>query len=161
MTHGLALRVLHDVRVDVHSNADLRVPEDFHHDPGRGSGRREECGGAVPGVMQPDHAEAGGLGDAGEGLADIRRIFAAQREVDSLSTEELLHHLRQDPESPWAEWGRGGLSARELGRLLRGFGVGPGNVRMADGTQRKGYTRNKFLDSWRRYCPTVHPVATG
>ncbi|WP_405549874.1 DUF3631 domain-containing protein [Streptomyces microflavus] len=93
-------------------------------------------------------------------LADIRRIFAAQREVDSLSTEELLHHLRQDPEGPWAEWGRGGLNARELGRLLRDFGIRPGNVRMADGTQRKGYTRNKFLDSWRRYCPTVHPVGT-
>ncbi|MFI7361736.1 DUF3631 domain-containing protein [Streptomyces sp. NPDC050149] len=93
-------------------------------------------------------------------LVDTRRVFAAQREVDSLSTEELLHHLRQDPEGPWAEWGRGGLNARELGRLLRGFGVGPGNVRMADGTQRKGYTRNKFLDSWRRYCPTVHPVDT-
>lgn len=93
-------------------------------------------------------------------LADIRRIFAAQREVDSLSTEELLHHLRQDAEGPWSEWGRGGLNARELGRLLRCFGVGPGNVRMADGTQRKGYTRNKFLDSWRRYCPTVHPVDT-
>jgi hypothetical protein len=27
-------------------------------------------------------------------LADIRRVFVAQREVDSLSTDELLHHLR-------------------------------------------------------------------
>ncbi|CAL9495576.1 DUF3631 domain-containing protein [Streptomyces sp. enrichment culture] len=91
-------------------------------------------------------------------LADIRRVFAAQREVDSLSTEELIHHLRQDPESPWAEWGRSGLSPRDLGSMLRQFGIKPGNVRMADGTQRKGYMRNKFLDPWRRYCPTVHPV---
>ncbi|ARP71383.1 DUF3631 domain-containing protein [Streptomyces pluripotens] len=91
-------------------------------------------------------------------LADIRRVFYAQREADSLSTEELLHHLRQDAEAPWAEWGRGGLTARELGRLLRDFGIKPGNVRMADRTQRKGYMRNKFLDAWRRYCPTVHPV---
>ncbi|MGW4952138.1 DUF3631 domain-containing protein [Streptomyces parvulus] len=91
-------------------------------------------------------------------LADIRRVFYAQREADSLSTEELLHHLRQDAEAPWAEWGRGGLTARELGRLLREFGIKPGNVRMADRTQRKGYMRNKFLDAWRRYCPTVHPV---
>ncbi|MFY0511740.1 DUF3631 domain-containing protein [Streptomyces anulatus] len=91
-------------------------------------------------------------------LADIRRVFVAQREVDSLSTEELLHHLRKDPEAPWAEWGRGGLTARELGRLLRQFEIKPGNVRMADRTQRKGYMRNKFLDAWRRYCPTVHPV---
>ena len=91
-------------------------------------------------------------------LADIRRVFYAQREADSLSTEELLHHLRQDAEAPWAEWGRGGLTARELGRLLREFEIKPGNVRMADRTQRKGYMRNKFLDAWRRYCPTVHPV---
>ncbi|AUH42206.1 DUF3631 domain-containing protein [Streptomyces sp. CMB-StM0423] len=91
-------------------------------------------------------------------LADIRRVFVAQREVDSLSTEELLHHLRQDVESPWAEWGRHGLSPRDLGAMLREFEITSGNVRMADGTQRKGYTRNKFLDAWRRYCPTVHPV---
>ncbi|MFJ9180880.1 DUF3631 domain-containing protein [Streptomyces sp. NPDC102360] len=91
-------------------------------------------------------------------LADIRRVFFAQREVDSLSTEDLLHHLRQDPEAPWAEWGRKGLDARELGNRLREFDIRPGNVRMADRTQRKGYMRNKFLDAWRRYCPTVHPV---
>ncbi|WP_066950766.1 DUF3631 domain-containing protein [Streptomyces lushanensis] len=91
-------------------------------------------------------------------LADIRQVFVAQREVDSLSTEELLHHLRQDPEAPWAEWGRGGLTARELSRMLREFGIKSGNVRMADRTQRKGYMRNKFLDAWRRYCPAVHPA---
>ncbi|MBN3928722.1 DUF3631 domain-containing protein [Streptomyces verrucosisporus] len=93
-------------------------------------------------------------------LADIRRVFAAQREPDSLPTDELLHQLRQDAESPWAEWGRGGLTARDLAAMLREFGIKPGNVRLADGTQRKGYTRNKFLDPWRRYCPTVHSVDT-
>lgn len=91
-------------------------------------------------------------------LADIRRVFVAQREVDSLSTDELLHHLRQNAESPWAEWGRNGLTARDLAAMLRRYGIKPGNVRLADGTQRKGYMRNKFLDAWRRYCPTVHPV---
>ena len=45
--------------------------------------------------------------------------------------------------------------------MLREFGIKPGNVRLADGTQRKGYMRNKFLDAWRRYCPTVHPVDAG
>ncbi len=102
---------------------------------------------------EEDHASGARI------LADIRRVFVAQREVDSLSTDELLHHLRQDPESPWAEWGRSGLSPRELGRMLREFDIRPSNVRLVDGTQRKGYTRNKFLDAWRRYCPTVHPVS--
>ncbi|MER5849335.1 DUF3631 domain-containing protein [Streptomyces sp. NPDC002012] len=91
-------------------------------------------------------------------LADIRRVFADQREPDSLPTEELLHRLRQNAEAPWAEWGRGGLSARNLADMLREFSIKPGNVRLADGTQRKGYTRNDFLEEWRRYCPTVHPV---
>ncbi|MEU5542077.1 DUF3631 domain-containing protein [Streptomyces sioyaensis] len=94
-------------------------------------------------------------------LADVRRVFFAQREVDSLSTGDLLHHLRQDPEAPWAERGRDGLTARELSRMLRDFDIRPGNVRMADGRQLKGYMRNKFLDAWRRYCPTVHPVDPG
>ncbi|MGA5559770.1 DUF3631 domain-containing protein [Streptomyces platensis] len=94
-------------------------------------------------------------------LADIRRVFFAQREVDSLSTGDLLHHLRQDAEAPWAERGRDGLTARELGRMLRDFDIRPGNVRMADARQLKGYMRNKFLDAWRRYCPTVHPVDAG
>lgn len=42
--------------------------------------------------------------------------------------------------------------------MLRDYDIRPGNVRMADRTQRKGYMRNKFLDAWRRYCPTVHPL---
>ncbi|MGW1431861.1 DUF3631 domain-containing protein [Streptomyces sp. NPDC002431] len=102
---------------------------------------------------EEDHASGARI------LADIRRIFVAQREPDSLATEELLHHLRQDPEAPWAECGRGGLSARDLGAMLREYGIKSGNVRMADRTQRKGYMRHKFLDPWRRYCPSVHPVA--
>ncbi|WP_329119319.1 DUF3631 domain-containing protein [Streptomyces sp. NBC_01465] len=93
-------------------------------------------------------------------LADIRRIYAGRGEPESLTTEELLFLLRQDAESPWVEWGRRGLDARDLSGLLREYGIKSGNVRIADGTQRKGYMRNKFLDPWRRYCPTVHPVNT-
>ncbi|MEV6046468.1 DUF3631 domain-containing protein [Streptomyces xanthochromogenes] len=91
-------------------------------------------------------------------LADVRRLFAGRGEPESLSTEELLYLLRQDVESPWAEWGRSGLTARDLSAMLREYGIKSGNVRMADGTQRKGYMRNKFLDAWRRYCPAVHPL---
>ncbi|MFD5460883.1 DUF3631 domain-containing protein [Streptomyces olivaceus] len=91
-------------------------------------------------------------------LADIRRVFFAQREADSLSTEDLLHYLNADAEAPWGERGRYGLTARELGAMLRDYDIRPGNVRMADRTQRKGYMRHKFLDAWRRYCPAVHPV---
>jgi hypothetical protein len=97
-------------------------------------------------------------------LADIRRAFAAAGDPESVSTDALLFALNGDPEAPWAESARGGLTPRALAGMLREYGIRSANVRMPDQTQRKGYTRAKFTDAWRRYCPTVHPLgasATG
>lgn len=91
-------------------------------------------------------------------LADIRRIFFGRGDAESLSTDDLLFALNGDPEAPWGEWGRGGLTARGLGAMLREYGISSGNVRVGE-IQRKGYTRNKFADAWKRYCPAVHPLA--
>ena len=77
-----------------------------------------------------------------------------------MTTDAILFALNADPEAPWAEWGRSGPVRPRLARMLREFGIISGNVRIGDGTQRKGYMRNKFLDAWRRYCPTVHPLAS-
>ncbi|MFD4878335.1 DUF3631 domain-containing protein [Streptomyces sp. NPDC058420] len=118
---------------------------------------REACARMVATEVEAEEERPGGA----RILADIRRVFVAQREADSLSTDELLYHLRKDAEAPWAEWGRSGLDSRDLARMLTPYAIRPGNVRLADGTQRKGYMRNKFLDAWRRYCPTVHPVDAG
>ncbi|WP_414720678.1 DUF3631 domain-containing protein [Streptomyces sp.] len=115
---------------------------------------REACQFMVAAELQAEEDSPGGA----RILADVRRIFFARREPDSLTTTDLLAELRSDPEAPWGEWGRAGLTARDLGSLLREYGVASGNVRIADGTQRKGYTRSKFLDPWRRYCPAVHPT---
>ena len=90
-------------------------------------------------------------------LADLRRIFHARGEQEQLSTDEILFALNGDPEAPWAEHGRGGLSPRGLGAMLREYGISSGNVRVGE-IQRKGYTRTKFADAWKRYCPTVHPL---
>jgi hypothetical protein len=92
-------------------------------------------------------------------LADVRRIFVSAGDPESLTTDQILFALNGDPEAPWGEEGRGGLNPRGLGAMLREYGIGSGNVRIADGTQRKGYNRNKFADAWKRYCPTVHPQA--
>ena len=92
-------------------------------------------------------------------LADIRRAFAVSGDPDSMSTDALLYRLNSDPEAPWAEAGRGGLNPRGLSGMLREYSIRSGNVRMPDSTQLKGYTRAKFTDAWRRYCPSVHPLA--
>ncbi|MFD8087533.1 DUF3631 domain-containing protein [Kitasatospora sp. NPDC059722] len=115
---------------------------------------RQACKRMVDAEVQTEEDNPGGA----RILADIRRIFHAAGEPDSIATDQLLFNLNGDPEAPWAETSRGGLTPRGLGAMLREFGISSGNVRMPDGTQRKGYLRNKFLDAWRRYCPAVHPV---
>ncbi|MFF7635614.1 DUF3631 domain-containing protein [Kitasatospora sp. NPDC008050] len=114
---------------------------------------RRACTRMVHAEIQTEEDNPGGA----RILADIRRIFHAVGEPDSIATDQLLFTLNSDPEAPWAESGRGGLTPRGLSAMLREFGIASGNVRMPDSTQRKGYTRHKFLDAWRRYCPTVHP----
>ncbi|MGH1556328.1 DUF3631 domain-containing protein [Streptomyces sp. L7] len=95
-------------------------------------------------------------------LADIRRVF-----VRPAGGGQPLHGRAAVPPAQGrrgpvgAKWGRSGLDSRVLARMLSPYAIKPGNVRLADGTQRKGYMRNKFLDAWRRYCPTVHPVDAG
>ena len=76
-----------------------------------------------------------------------------------MSTDALLYRLNSDPEAPWAGTGRGGLDPRGLSGMLREYSIRSGNVRMPDSTQLKGYTRAKFTDAWKRYCPRVHPLA--
>ncbi len=116
---------------------------------------RQACRRMVDAEAQTEEDNPGGA----RILADIRRVFHAAAEPDSITTDQLLFTLNSDPEAPWAETGRGGLNPRNLGQLLSEFGIRSGNVRLPDGTQRKGYTRHKFTDAWRRYCPTVHPIA--
>ncbi|MFJ2186411.1 DUF3631 domain-containing protein [Kitasatospora sp. NPDC087861] len=117
---------------------------------------REACKRMVDAEAKAEEDNPGGA----RILADIRRIFHANREADSLTTDHLLRELNDNAEAPWADSARGGLTPRALGAMLREFGITSGNVRLGDGTQRKGYTRHKFLDAWRRYCPTVHPITS-
>ncbi|MFD8594676.1 DUF3631 domain-containing protein [Kitasatospora sp. NPDC059646] len=118
---------------------------------------RQACRRMVDAEVQAEEDNPGGA----RILADIRRIFhaASEPEPDSMTTGQLLFALNGNDEAPWAESARGGLTPRALGAMLREFGITSGNVRLGDGTQRKGYTRHKFLDAWRRYCPTVHPTS--
>ncbi|WP_405000692.1 DUF3631 domain-containing protein [Kitasatospora cathayae] len=95
-------------------------------------------------------------------LADIRRVFTAGGNPDALSTEYLLTALNADSEAPWAEHGINGLTARGLQLLLKDYGISSANIRFDRDTQRKGFTRNSFVDPWSRYCPEpVEQPATG
>ncbi|MGY1437040.1 DUF3631 domain-containing protein [Streptomyces reniochalinae] len=99
-------------------------------------------------------------------LADIRSAFASCGDPEALSTNRLLSVLREDPEAPWAEYGTNGLTPRGLQLLLKDYGIQSANIRFPDGGQAKGFSRNRFLDAWARYCPTTRvatntPAASG
>jgi hypothetical protein len=97
-------------------------------------------------------------------LADIREVFDA-REVDRISSGELLKALVDMDERPWAEWRRGNpLTSRGLAGLLKPDRIQTRTVRFEDGTEdgttAKGFLREQLEDAWKRYVPpkpTSHP----
>jgi hypothetical protein len=87
-------------------------------------------------------------------LTDCRAAFD---DYTALPTAELLHRLRSLPESPWGEYGAGGLTAMKMGSLLREYGIRSTTIRFPSTGQAKGYRRADFVDSWSRYCPETDP----
>lgn len=83
-------------------------------------------------------------------LTDINTILA---ERPTISTEDLLTHLRKDPEKPWATYGHTGLNPRDLAQMLREFEITSKQIRDDNNRQLRGYQRADFTDAWHRYLP--------
>ncbi len=100
-----------------------------------------------------DDLDAHGLGTTL--LADIRDVFTAGR-VDRLASARLAELLSDIEGRPWAEFGksRRPISANQLARLLRPFGVSSRNIRVGDDTP-KGYPLDDFAEAFERYLPAA------
>ncbi len=85
-------------------------------------------------------------------LIDVRTAFGT---AERLLTETLIGRLREDPEAPWDTLGKNGLNPKSLAALLRDFGIHSVPDRWEDGSQGRGFKREQFDDSWRRYCPAA------
>ncbi|QGM48078.1 DUF3631 domain-containing protein [Methylocystis heyeri] len=90
-------------------------------------------------------------------LADIRTCFG---DKDRLPTADLLAKLLADEEAPWGDIRGRKIDARKLAELLRPYGIQSSTIRMADGSTPKGYKRDSFQDTWKRYLPAPEPDAT-
>jgi hypothetical protein len=90
-------------------------------------------------------------------LADIRTCFGSK---DRLSTADLLAKLLADEEAPWGDMRGRKIDARKLTGLLRPYDIRSSTIRMADGSTPKGYMRDSFEDTWKRYLPALDPNAT-
>jgi hypothetical protein len=126
------------------------------------------CGGEWPARAQAaavalslpdDDADARGI----QALADIRQVFAAHldpkgKEKDFLTSEAIVSALTGMEGRPWAEYRRDGkpLTKHALARLLKPFGIAPGNA--PDASALKGYKRDSFVPLWAKYVQTADPL---
>jgi putative DNA primase/helicase len=84
-------------------------------------------------------------------LADIRAAFD-EAKSDVLSSADLVGKLTAEPDSQWAEWRSGKpITQNQLARLLKPFGIAPGQVWITPDRQSRGYRRDHFKDAWVRY----------
>jgi hypothetical protein len=89
-------------------------------------------------------------------LIDIKKAFGNDKEV--VRSADLVSALVADPERPWADWSRGKpLTQKQLGGLLRPFGIISETVSIAGQKDAKGYKRPRFADVWASYCPGQSP----
>jgi hypothetical protein len=94
-----------------------------------------------------------------EVLADIRKALGGD---DAMRTADLLEELTSDPERPWVEWRHGkSLTAKQLGALLRPFGIISETIHIPGLAHAKGYKRVRFEDAWRRYLPDQNTSSDG
>jgi putative DNA primase/helicase len=94
-----------------------------------------------------------------QALADLQALFSTTAE-DSLSTTTILENLLSLDERPWADYRSGNaISAQQLARLLKPYGVRPRQIKRYN-TNLRGYRRDELEDSFRRYLPAPEEGAT-
>lgn len=88
-------------------------------------------------------------------LNDIRAIFD-NKNVQSISTKELLFELTNLTTSPWADLENRLLNDRKLSAILKPYGVGSDTIRVGESIC-KGYKLDFFKDAFIRYLPARSP----
>lgn len=116
-----------------------------------GYGWLQRLTGALQSVFKAAGAEDTSIGTAL--LADIHSVFD-EGTAEHIPSKALADRLCEIEGRPWAEWSHGkGLTANNLARQLKRFGVNPQTIRVGTETA-KGYRRADFEDVWARYCPS-------
>jgi putative DNA primase/helicase len=118
-----------------------------------GKGWRERAEKAAQALSGSDATEGGSYRI--KVLSDIRSLFA-EKKADRLSSKDIVKHLAELEDGPWAEWGkqRKPISKNQLASLLRPLHITPGTVRLENSrTPKKGYSLDQFKDTFARYLP--------
>lgn len=90
-------------------------------------------------------------------LANIQSIFE-DKQIDKISTKELIEELVADEENPWATYNRGRpLTPKQLAKQLSGYGIKSKTIRMKYDTP-KGFDEKQFQDAFARYLTPSAPM---
>jgi hypothetical protein len=97
--------------------------------------------------------EEGDADSAGERLlADTKAVFSDDE--SELRSADLLERLHALDGAPWGDWYGRPLTAHQLARMLRLYGIKPKTKRDGKTTPRM-YVRAEFVSAWSRYLPTT------
>ncbi len=84
-------------------------------------------------------------------LSDIQDIFENDKNLQKISTENLLNKLHEMEDRPWPEWCRGQpITARQMAKLLKPYNISPKKMRFGYVSGR-GYKFEWFQDAFDRY----------
>lgn len=86
-------------------------------------------------------------------LADIKAVFD-EKQTDRLASTDMCEALIAVEGRPWADWKGKPLSANQLARLLRPFGITTNTTIRVGIKTAKGYHRHQFEEAWERYLPS-------
>jgi hypothetical protein len=90
-------------------------------------------------------------------LGDLRDLFE-EASSEQLATTKIIKELAEKEDRPWKEWRQGReITAQQLSKLLKPFGIAPGTIRVSGKKTAKGYQRSRFGDAFDRYL-TAQPV---
>lgn len=94
--------------------------------------------------------EQDSLSLSAELLADIKEVFET-KDIDRISSADLISALCKDEEKPWATYNRGKqISSRQLSRRLAEYHIQSKNIRIGFSIS-KGFELEQFADAFARY----------
>ncbi|RQY15532.1 DUF3631 domain-containing protein [Burkholderia stagnalis] len=125
----------------------------------------EVAGGAWPETARRAALKLSGSAEQSQStgaelLADIQDMFDAAN-VQKVFSADMLAHLCEDEEKPWATWNRGKpMALKQLATRLGEYGIKSAQIRIGYETK-KGYLRSQFDDAFGRYLspPALTPLS--
>ena len=87
-------------------------------------------------------------------LKEVMKVFKQQK-CHKLRTRDLIAHLCFDPSKQWSSYNKGNpITARQLGGLLKPFGVTSHDLYYRDGNA-KGYIRKEVRKAYKKHIRDV------